>query len=69
VKELVWVGALGWKPKQGYPLLRLATTARAQTPPLFETMSALGKELTRRRLRKAAEAILAKPGKPGEAPR
>lgn len=53
-----WVAALGWKPKQAYPLLRLATTARGQTPPLFETMSALGKELTRRRLRRCAEVIL-----------
>jgi glutamyl-tRNA synthetase len=59
-----WVAALGWKPKQAYPLLRLATTARGQTPPLFETMSVLGKELTRRRLRKAAEAVLATQPKP-----
>lgn len=52
-----WAAAHGWKPKQAYPLLRLATTARAQTPPLFDTMSVLGKELTRRRLRKCAEVI------------
>ena len=52
-----WAEALGWKPKQAFPLLRLATTARGQTPPLFETMAVLGKELTRRRLRRAAEVI------------
>jgi glutamyl-tRNA synthetase len=54
-----WAGELGWKPKQAYPLLRLAVSARGQTPPLFETMSVLGKELTRRRLRRCAEAIAA----------
>jgi hypothetical protein len=38
-------------------LLRYAVTARKASPPLFETMSVLGKEITRRRLRRAAEVI------------
>lgn len=52
-----WAGANGWKPKQCYPILRIALTARDQTPGLFDIMAVLGKELTRRRLRLAAEVI------------
>jgi glutamyl-tRNA synthetase len=52
-----WAEGLGWKPKQAFPLLRIAIAARDKTPPLFETMAVLGKELTRRRLRRAAEAV------------
>jgi glutamyl-tRNA synthetase len=50
-----WLEANGWAQKQGWPLLRLAISGRKATPPLFETMVALGKEITRRRLRRAAE--------------
>ena len=35
----------------------LAVTGRKATPPLWETMVALGKEITRRRLRRAADWI------------
>ncbi len=35
--------------------LRVATTGRAASPPLFETLAVLGKETCRRRLRRAAE--------------
>jgi len=52
-----WAEALGWKTKHAFMLLRLAVTGRKASPPLFETMAVLGKELTRRRLRRAAEAI------------
>jgi glutamyl-tRNA synthetase len=52
-----WTDALGWKAKHSFMLLRFAVTARKASPPLFETMSVLGKEITRRRLRRAAEAI------------
>ena len=38
-------------------LLRLAVTGRKASPPLFETMAVLGKEITRRRLRRAAEVV------------
>ena len=52
-----WCEARGWKTKVAYTLLRLAITARRASPPLFETMEVLGKELTRRRLRQAADLI------------
>jgi glutamyl-tRNA synthetase len=51
-----WCTQLGWKTKHAYMLLRVAITGRTATPPLFETMVVLGKKLTRRRLRRAAEA-------------
>jgi len=52
-----WTEALGWKTKHAFMLLRLAATGRKASPPLFETMAVLGKEITRRRLRRAAEVI------------
>jgi glutamyl-tRNA synthetase len=52
-----WTEAHGWKAKQSYPLLRLAISGRTATPGLFDVMEVLGKELTRRRLRQAAEAL------------
>ena len=52
-----WCEALGWKTKHAFMLLRLAVTGRKASPPLFDTMAVLGKEITRRRLRRAAEAI------------
>jgi len=51
--------AEGWPPKDLYMTVRLAVTGRAATPPLFETMAVLGKEVCRRRLRRAAETLLA----------
>lgn len=56
-----WVTAHGWKAKQGYPLLRLAITARRETPGLFDLMEVLGKEITRRRLRQAAKILAPDP--------
>ncbi|HMG57481.1 MAG TPA: glutamate--tRNA ligase family protein, partial [Kofleriaceae bacterium] len=52
-----WCTERGWKTKHAYMMLRVAVTGRTATPPLFETMVALGKEITRRRLRRAAEAL------------
>jgi len=52
-----WCAELGWKTKHAFMLLRVAVTGRTATPPLFETMVALGKEITRRRLRRAAETV------------
>ena len=52
-----WVTALGWKTKHAFMLLRVAVTGRTTSPGLFETMAVLGKEVTRRRLRRAAEVI------------
>ena len=47
----------GWTPKDLFMTVRLAATGRPATPPLFETLAVLGKEVCRRRLRKAAEAL------------
>jgi glutamyl-tRNA synthetase len=47
----------GWNAKDVYMTVRLAATGRAATPPLFETLAVLGKEVSRRRLRRAAEAL------------
>jgi glutamyl-tRNA synthetase len=58
--------AEGWPSKNLYMTVRLAVTGRAATPPLFETMAVLGKEVCRRRLRKAAETLRAAKG-PGPA--
>jgi glutamyl-tRNA synthetase len=48
---------LGWAPKEIFMSLRVAVTGRAATPPLFETMEVLGKEVCRRRLRRAVETL------------
>jgi len=55
----------GWKSKDLFMVLRLVVTGRAASPPLFETMEVLGKELVRRRVRNAAEQV----GKLKAAPR
>ena len=52
-----WVEGTGWKSKNAFMLLRLAVTGRKASPPLFETMAVLGKEITRRRLRHAAQVV------------
>jgi glutamyl-tRNA synthetase len=52
-----WAEAVGWKTKHAFMLLRLAATGRKASPPLFETMNVLGKEITRRRMRQAADFI------------
>ncbi len=38
--------------------IRIAVTGRTASPGLFETMVAIGKDLTRRRLRLASQAVL-----------
>ena len=47
----------GWKIKELFMALRLAMSGRKTSPPLFESMEVMGKELVRRRLRGAAEAL------------
>jgi len=47
----------GWKTKHLFLVLRLAVTGRKASPPLFDTMEVLGKELCRHRLRKVAELV------------
>jgi glutamyl-tRNA synthetase len=47
----------GWVAKDLYMAVRVATTGRTATPPLFETLAVLGKEVCRRRLKRAAETL------------
>jgi glutamyl-tRNA synthetase len=46
-----------WKAKHVFMLLRIGSTGRKASPPLFETMEVIGKEITRRRLRNLAAFI------------
>jgi glutamyl-tRNA synthetase len=46
-----------WAPNELFMAVRVATTGRAASPPLFETLAVLGKETCRRRLRRAAELL------------
>jgi glutamyl-tRNA synthetase len=52
-----FAGEAAWPAKELYMTVRLAVTGRSATPPLFETMAVLGKEVSRRRLRRAAETL------------
>jgi glutamyl-tRNA synthetase len=58
-----WSEANGWKPKHSFMLLRVATTGRTKSPGLFDTMVAIGKEIVRWRIRRAAAFIAASGGK------
>jgi glutamyl-tRNA synthetase len=49
----------GWPAAELFMTLRVATTGRAASPPLFETLAVLGKETCRRRLRRAADVLKA----------
>ena len=49
----------GWSDKDAFMAVRVAATGRVATPPLFETLAVLGKEVVRRRLRRAIEALRA----------
>ena len=50
-------GDLGLKTGQLFGLLRVATTGRSATPPLFETMDVLGKERCLERIRVAVAKL------------
>jgi glutamyl-tRNA synthetase len=52
-----WSEAHGWKPKHSFMVLRVAITGRTKSPGLFETMVAIGKEIVRWRLRRAAQFL------------
>ena len=45
-----------WPPPRGYAN-GVVTTGRTASPPLFETMEVLGREITRRRMRQAVEFL------------
>ena len=47
----------GWKARELFALLRLATTGRTAAPGLFETMSLCGKDRVRRRIREVVELL------------
>ena len=49
------------KAKDIYMPLRVATTGAKETPPLFESMEVIGKEMVRRRVRCAIAALHALP--------
>lgn len=49
--------AAGWSAKEAFMAVRVAATGRVATPPLFETLAVLGKEVVRRRLRRAIEVL------------
>ena len=55
-------GDLGLSPRQFFGTLRVAVTGRNATPPLFETMEVLGRELVIRRLNDAQERLAAMQG-------
>jgi glutamyl-tRNA synthetase len=46
---------VAWDAKELFMVVRMAATARKATPPLFETLAVLGRDLVRRRLRLCAE--------------
>jgi glutamyl-tRNA synthetase len=48
---------IAWDPKELFMVVRMGATARKATPPLFETLAVLGRDLTRRRLRLCGELM------------
>ena len=48
---------LGLSPRQFFGILRVAVTGRKATPPLFETMEVLGRDLVLRRVGKASQRV------------
>jgi glutamyl-tRNA synthetase len=51
------IAAANQQTDHWFMLLRLLITGRKATPPLFDTMEVLGKEMVRRRMRQGAELI------------
>ena len=43
--------SIGWKPKDVFMTLRLSVTGRKDSPPLFESIEVIGREMTRFRIR------------------
>ncbi len=48
---------IGWKTKELFMPVRIAITGVSASPPLFDTMNVIGKELVRRRLRQSAQLL------------
>lgn len=55
---------VGWAPKEVFMLLRTGATARKATPPLFETLDVLGRDLVRHRLRECLKFMATLPEAP-----
>ena len=53
--------ARGWKPGDLFMAIRVAVTGRTATPPLFDTLVALGRERTLERLDRARVALVGEP--------
>lgn len=49
---------LKWKPRDYFMPIRLICTGREDSPPLVESLVALGREMTRFRIRDACQRIL-----------
>ena len=47
---------LGWKPKDYFMTVRFISTGRKDSPPLAESLEALGRDIVRYRLRDAADS-------------
>lgn len=60
----VFAEKVGWAGKEVFMLLRVGATARKATPPLFETLSVLGRDLVRRRIRECIETLKKMPDAP-----
>ena len=48
---------IGWDAKEIFMIVRMGATARKATPPLFETLAVLGRDMVRRRLRLCGEML------------
>ncbi len=46
-----------WKKSQYFMMLRIGSTGRKATPPLFETMQAIGRDAVVQRLRKLHDLL------------
>jgi glutamyl-tRNA synthetase len=55
---------LGWDAKELFMLVRMAASGRKATPPLFETLAVLGRDIVRRRLRLCGEYLKRLPPPP-----
>jgi len=51
---------LGWKSREYFMFVRFVLTGRADSPPLFETISVLGREIVRFRIRETLKVLLHK---------
>jgi len=54
----------GWKPREVFTLLRIGATGRIAAPPLFDTLSLVGKDRARMRLRELVTVLRAQPETP-----